>query len=213
VATIYKIIKRELYLIKRARMGGVGQARLPLKISGMSNYFEGTFLNAPHKLKDSIPESKKEFFELAKSRVKHMSREEFIKWHEEMFGDAFDAPASNLIIKSEAGEIENLEIAINRDAFKIDNKDYSDLIPCVIEHETYEAWIEIKEGAMKKELASGKDEAFLKKHLLAERNEFLMAERMGLGEKLFEWRMKIAPEKEAEFRACWESAKKKIGGS
>lgn len=176
----------------------------------MSKYFEGTFLAAPRKLKDSIPESKQEFFELAKNRVKYMNREEFIKWHEEMFGDASDAPASNLIIKSETGQIENLEIAINSDAFHLDDKDYTDLIPCVIEHETYEAWIEIKEGAMKKELESGKDEAFLKKHLIAERNEFLMAEKMGLGEKLFEWRMKIAPEKEAEFRSCWESAKKKM---
>ncbi len=48
------------------------------------------------------------------------------------------------------------------------------------------------------------------KHLLAEQKEFLLAEKTGLGEKLFQWRMKICPDHEDEYLMAWESAKKKM---
>ncbi len=94
--------------------------------------------------------------------------------------------------------------------FHIDGESYEELIPLTIEHELQEAWLNTKKGR----LGSGGDQEVLHtRHLLAERKDFLLTEKTSLGEKLFQWRMKIRPDNEDEYRMAWESAKKKLGAA
>lgn len=180
---------------------------------------ESSYIKPPHKVEDGIGIAKKSFFEMAKSRVRYMHSKEFKEWVTQMIGEsksdqkvAAGLTAFWIQIKgnqngTEERFIENLEIGIDLDAFHLDGDSYQDLIPFIIEHELQETWLNTKRGL----LGSGDDlETLHTRHLLAERKEFLLAEQSGLGEKLFQWRMKIHPDNEAEYRTTWESAKKKM---
>jgi hypothetical protein len=176
-------------------------------------------LESPYRIKNNIYEAKASFYEFAKEKIKMLDAKDFKKWMNKLSG------FSNLEIikispavgiywpknkKNKKGEMEKalsvFEIVINKDAFQIDGKNYSDVIPFVAEHELMEAWLHSKKGWGDNKFS---DDDCHKKHLLAERREFLLAEQEGLSEKLFEWRMKMDPLGEEEYKYAWESAKKK----
>ncbi|NMB47869.1 hypothetical protein GYA13_00275 [Candidatus Kuenenbacteria bacterium] len=169
---------------------------------------ESSIVNNPHKIEGPMEEAKKSFYEFAKSKVKYLSRDEIKKWHKETSGrDGYETTASYIIsFNTEEGGFEkwinNLEIMVNRDIFSLNGKDFSDIIPFVLEHDIYEAWLHAKKGA-----ASSLDVD--KKHMLARRREFLLAAEQGLEDKFFEFMMAVAPGDEAEFRYALEYAKKK----
>jgi len=84
---------------------------------------------------------------------------------------------------------------VNKDAFKIKDKDYSDVMPFVIEHEIYETWLNAKKGA-------GSDLTMKKQHILALRRAFLLAEQQGLSEKFLEWNSLIDPDNVKNRELC-----------
>lgn len=180
---------------------------------------ESSVVNPPHKVEEDFQTAKENFFELARSKVRYLSAEEFADWVKSMVGDADIrvgagfTPFWMTFKESEDGSqerfIENLEIGINKDEFIIDGESFEDLIPFVLEHEIQEAWLNAKRGYLDGSSAAT-PEGMHTKHLLAERKEFFLAEKAGLGEKLFRWRMNKFPDLEEECRLAWDSAKKKL---
>ncbi len=147
---------------------------------------ESSFLDPPHEVEGPPKEARESFYELAKDKIRYLTNEEILKWYEDMFGRRqYSIPAAAYIIGSKKEKnfekwIHNLEIIVKKDAFNIEGKDYSDILPFVLEHEIYEAWLSGKRG-------TGPKLSVDKKHLLALRREYLLAEQQGLGDKLLEW--------------------------
>lgn len=146
---------------------------------------ETSRLEKPLNMEGLIIESKKSFYELAKSKIKYLSSEEIVEWHKKNSGRENYLSTASYIIgctlnvhedKSVEKLVNALEIVVNKDYFVINGNDFSDCIPFVIEHEIYETWLSAKKGtASSLEINT--------KHLLAKRKEYLMAEQQGLGEK------------------------------
>lgn len=177
---------------------------------------ESSHINPPHKIEGSMREARESFYELSKGKIKYMHSAEFKNWLQEITG------VDDLKVGSGFGPfwvkmnkngnevidkfIENLEIGINLDDFIIDGKSYEDLIPFITEHELHEAWLNTKKGTM---ADAFEQEDLMTKHYLAERKEFSLAEKAGLAEKLLEWRIKMMPELEKEYKSAFEYAKRK----
>lgn len=104
--------------------------------------------------------------------------------------------------------INQLDIVVNKDLFekiKIHTGiDYTDIIPYGLDHEIFEAWLIAKKGI-------GSTLSINKKHLLARRREFLLAEKDGKGEKLFQFHMMVNPFAEKEYEYAWDKAKQRVG--
>ncbi len=147
-------------------------------------------VEGPYRIDGKMPEVRERFYCLAKDKVRLLSNGEMQEWQKKAMGKTFSAsPASYILfMKIEGADdsdyfdkwVTNLEIAVNTDAFRINGKDYSDLIPIALEHEIYEAWLSAKKGA-----ASSLSVEM--KHLLARRQELRLAQKEGLIEKLVEW--------------------------
>ena len=146
---------------------------------------ETSILEKPLNMGGLMTESKKSFYELAKSKIKYLSSEEIVEWHKKNSGrDNYLSNASYIIgvtLKRNADTrverlINALEIVVNKDFITMNGEDFSDCIPFVIEHEIYEAWLSAKEGAVNSREVNTK-------HLLAKRREYLIVEQQGLGEK------------------------------
>lgn len=172
---------------------------------------ESSCLDPFHKVEGSPKEARASFYELAKDRVKYLTHQEMLKWHEDVYGEkqlhtaAFVAAVFGPEEEKNIGKwITHLEIVVNKDAFNINGKDYSDLMPFVLEHEIYEAWLRGKRG-----VGPGLDES--KRHLLAKRRQYLLAEKAGHGDKLFEWEMLVNPDRRKEYKYALKYAKKQLG--
>ena len=164
---------------------------------------ESSFLDLPHKVEGSPKEARESFYEFAKDKIKYLTQEEIEEWRNrvaKITGREIDIPAATAIIsfkeeKNFGKWIHNLEIIVNKDSFNIGGKDYSDLMPFVLEHEIYEAWLNAKKGT-----ASTIDEK--KQHILAHRRSFLLAEQHGLGDKFLEWFKSIDPDNSQNIKQC-----------
>lgn len=172
-------------------------------------------ISPPFELKESMNESKKSFYDLAKSRVRYLNSKKFSDWVYEVTGnrDLEKGIALNLnwpkIIEEDGIEkkiVENLEIVVNKDTFHLDGIDYKDIIPFVVEHEIYESWLSAKKGILGERF--DRDDINLK-HQLALRREIELAEGVGLAEKLIEWISKVRPDQESEYREVLEIVRRK----
>jgi|SRR3989339_1429100 len=103
-----------------------------------------------------------------------------------------------------------LEIVVNEGLFedvsRIKQVNYKDLIPYVVEHDVYEAWLSAKRGA-------GQTIPVEIKHLLARRREFYLATREGKGQKLYDFHMFITPSCKEEYQAALDYAKRRLKNS
>ncbi len=173
-------------------------------------------LEHPYKVEGPPKEARKSFYEFAKHRIKYLTNEEFIKFDRDTGGfpdEKHISPAFHIIDPEslQKGDnlekwVDNLEIAVNKDTFKVKGKDYSDLMPFVAEHEIYETWLKAKKGT-----ASTLD--YKKKHLLAQRRAFLLAEQQGLGDRLLEWSKLNAPDNTEhikQYEYALKAAKKQL---
>lgn len=178
---------------------------------------ESSFIKPSHKVEGPPKEARKSFYEFAKHRIEYLTNEEIIKWDKDRGGRQerkHPDPALYVISTGDHEEgnnlerwVSNLEIVVNKDAFKIQGKDYSDLIPFVLEHEIYEVWLDAKKGA-----ASTLDRQ--KQHILAHRRAFLLAEQQGLGDRLLEWAKLTDPDNIENIEQCeyaLQTAKKQSG--
>lgn len=170
-------------------------------------------LEHPYKVESPPKEARASFYEFVKNKIEYLTSEEIIKWDRDRRGYPDpEHPSVALYDSCEEGDnlekwVDNLEIAINKDAFKIKDKDYSDLMPFVVEHEIYEAWLRVKKG-----IASTFDRE--KQHILAQRRTFLLAEQQGLGDRLLEWSKLIIPDNTKHIKQCeyaLKAAKKQLG--
>ena len=175
------------------------------------------YIHPPYKIEGPPKEARESFYELAKKRIKYLTDEEIRKWDKDRGGDPESKqsmPALYIISigGSKKGDIpekwiDNLEIVVNKDAFKIKDKDYFDVMPFVIEHEIYETWLNAKKGV-------GSDLTMKKQHILALRRAFLLAEQQGLSDKLLEWNSLIDPDNVKNRELCeyaLKVAKKQLG--
>ncbi len=161
-------------------------------------------------------EARASFYEFAKNKIEYLTGEEIVKWDRDRGGyPEPEHPSVALYSISphyyeEGGSLEkwidSLEIAVNKDAFRIKGEDYSDLMPFVVEHEIYEVWLRAKKGTA--------STLYIKKqHILAQRRAFLLAEQQGLGEKLLEWSKLVTPDDAEHIKQCeyaLKAAKKHI---
>lgn len=106
--------------------------------------------------------------------------------------------------------VNSLQIVVNTgilDEFSQEyGEDASDLIPCLVEHEIFEAWIAVKYGVgggMGREM----------RHMLARRREAYIAVKQGLGEKWFEYQMYVNPDEKDEYLSALAYAKHRSNGS
>lgn len=169
---------------------------------------ESAFIFPPHKVEGTPKDARASFYELAKGKIKYLNSEKFMKWQID-YGELNFITQASAIIASEKTDnfekwIHGLEIVINKDKYNINGKDYSDIIPFDLEHEIYEAWLRGKRGV-------GSDLDSRKKHLLAQRRAYLVAEKQGLGDKLFEHDMMINPRAKEEYEYASKAAKKQLG--
>lgn len=186
------------------------------------NYPESSFLKQPHKIEGVNKQSKESFYELAKSRVRFLSRDDFYKQAVTFSGDpaikdyvAVAFGAWNYVDKFSDDEnferfVTNLEIFVDKDAFTEEEKE---LMPFLVEHEICEAWLSFKKGfhdQAKKEFENDQFELMSQNHELALRKEFVEAERVGLADKLYEWRINKMPRSEQDCKMALNNAKKKI---
>lgn len=175
---------------------------------------ESSFIKPPYKVEGPPKEARESFYELAKDRIKYLNSEEFKKWQTEVREKPnFLTAGSGIMVRAKdiyKGRdnvdkwIRNLEIVIDKDRFNINGKDYSDVIPSILEHEIYELWLDAKKGV-------GPELSRKKKHLLARRRQYLLAEQQGLGDKLFERDMIIYPQGREEYEYALQAAKKQLG--
>ncbi len=181
---------------------------------------ESTFINPPHKIEGKTGKAMESFYELAKGRVRHFNHQQFMDWLSESLGEekskAFEKIPAIVFVKNEVREedqriekyLTNLEIAIDTSKFNLNGKDYTDILSFVVEHEIYESWLRSKKGFLEEKEFS--EESRTRAHSLALRRQFLLAEKAGKGEKMFEWFMLVAPKKEKEYMSAWENAKNKL---
>ncbi len=163
------------------------------------------YIHPPYKVEGPPKEARESFYEFAKKRIKYLTDEEMRKWDKDRGGDPESKqPKPALYIISIGGSkkgdspekwVDNLEIVVNKDAFKIKDKDNSAVMPFVIEHEIYETWLNAKKGA-------GSDLTMKKQHILALRRAFLLAEQQGLSEKFLEWNSLIDPDNVKNRELC-----------
>jgi len=171
---------------------------------------ESSFMNPSHEVKGTPKEARESFYEFAKKRIKYLNHEEFIKLNPGEISPAFNIIDAESLQEGDNLEkwVDRLEITVDKDAFKIKGKDYSDLMPFVAEHEIYEAWLRAKKG-------TGSTLDREKKHILAQRRAFLLAEQQGLGDKFLEWAKLITPDKTKHIKQCeyaLKVAKKQLQG-
>ena len=173
---------------------------------------ESSELDPPYKIEGSMKDARQSFYELAKERIKYVTDEEAREWVKNGLGIENRSTTGMYTIGDETVMeggidvekwIKKLKIIVNKDIFIQNGIDYSDLIPITIEHEIYESWLTAKKGAVT-------DSDVSKKHLLARRREFLLAEQEGLGERLFEFLMILNSGVEGELREALKYAKKRL---
>jgi transcriptional antiterminator Rof (Rho-off) len=128
-------------------------------------------------------ETRDRFYKFARGRIIFLDSQEYDFFETRFLGCALQAFASFAIAhttleNTKDREVTGLLIAINKDAFKIDQEDYSDLIPFSTEHELYELWLTLTEGQRldRKNM-----------HLLARRKQYEIAMRGGKAERLLEF--------------------------
>lgn len=173
------------------------------------NYPESAKIEGGHEIKGTPKEARLAFYELAKGKIKYVDHDGMLKWHKDVHEreNYWSSASLAMAITELQGEdtdekwINNLEIVVNMDTFHFDDKDYSDLLPITIEHEIYEAWLSAKKGA-----AARLDVE--KKHLLAIRREYLLAEEQGLGDRLLEYQIARFPRDKKLFLSALETARK-----
>jgi len=172
---------------------------------------ESAILDRPFKIEGPIRQAKKAFYDLARTRIKYLTKDEVIEWNQKTSGEDHITNASFIIgtrVEPRIGFIDKwvtvLEIVIFKDGFNLYGIDYSCLIPLAIEHEIYEAWLGAKIG-----VASNLTEYM--KHLLACRREYFLACRAGVGEVLFQYDMACNPNNEAVYRYAWQAAVRRLG--
>ena len=161
-------------------------------------------LEEPHVIDRNFKEAKSRFWELAKSRVKLASQEEHEAFHKEHCPDN-EVPTDAIFILQK-GISENsddpekavlgLEININKDFF---GEVYADLIPYVVEHEIYEAWLHSKRGYNPTN----------KEHALARRRQIKMAMRDGKAERLVKFFSEKLPSLKEEFEDAYQRIREK----
>jgi len=179
------------------------------------NLPESSLLREPHKIEGPMTEARESFYELAKSKIKYLSSQEIAEWHKKMSGRENYVTTISYIVShnsdvTEDGDFEKwvnaLEIVVNKDVATFNGEDFSDCMPFIIEHDIYEAWLSAKKGA-----ATSLDVA--KKHLLARRREFLMAEEQGLGEKLHKFQMAVNSGNKKEYDEALNYARRRVANS
>jgi len=188
-----------------------------INLNFMPRIPEIKYIHPSYKIEGPPKEARESFYELAKKRIKYFTDEEIRKWNKDRGGDPESKrpmPALYIISirKSEKGDglekwVDNLEIVVNKEAFDIKGKDYSDVMPFIVEHEIYESWLNVKKGV-------GPDLEMEKQHTLAHRKSFLLAEQQGLGDKFLEWHSLIDPDNVKNIKLCeyaLRTAKKQLG--
>jgi hypothetical protein len=174
-------------------------------------------LESPVKMSGLIPEDRSVFYDLAKSRIKYQTREENVAWQKKYRGMQGETTATyfvgfnNRVGKDERVEkwIDKLTIVVNKglvdELSQRTGEDFTSIIPYIVEHDVYEAWLLAKRGA-------GASLEVGEKHLLARRREFLLATQDGLADRLFKFQMTINPASEQEYRNAMEYAQKRLQG-
>lgn len=173
-------------------------------------------LRRQHEILDSSKEQRKSFYKMAEDRISYLNTQEIKEWIEESIGasvahggiayaytgyrDARDKAISD----SPRRWVTHLEIVVNEELFKDEEEDFSDILPFVLEHELYEAWLGMKKGAGEK--LTSKDH-----HLLARRRECLLAETNGLGDRLLAFYKKNGKKADIlEVESALSKARKKL---
>ena len=175
----------------------------------MLKHPESLYLPKPYKIEGAPKEAKERFYEMAKSRIVYLTKDEMIKFGEQATGED-ESSTTGLYVRLSRKEvvdgnidkwIDGLQIAINKDAFQIDGQDFSDLIPYAVEHELYELWVKSKKG-----VSVQKTE---KAHLLARRKQAEMALRDGKLDRMIEFYTSLNPEYAKELEYAREKARQK----
>ncbi len=171
-------------------------------------------LERPLEIKGGSEFDKISFYHLARNNVIYQTRDENRNWNKQL-GRNVETAASNNIMTSIKGTeegsirkwVKSITVVVNRGLLlekgRAAGEDYLSLIPYLVEHEVYEAWLTAKKGA-------GSDLSQEKKHLLARRREFYLAVKEGLGERLYRFQMSINPSKKAEYDDALDYAKRRL---
>ncbi len=175
----------------------------------MLKHPESSYLPEPHKIEGSPKEAKEHFYEMARTRIVYVTKEEMVEFGKQETGED-ESTTTGLYIRlprekttKEGVEkwIDGLQIVINKDAFQQDGKDFSDLIPYAVEHELYELWVKSKKGKS----IQRTDKA----HLLARQRQVELALRDKKLDKMIEFYTTLNPEYAQELDYARKKAERK----
>lgn len=178
---------------------------------------DGYELKQPVELNDSLPEDRTYFYELAESSIEYQTREQNRKWVQKYFdGNGVNEVVASFILGVGQGSdskngnkklIHGLKFVVNQgffeDASVLLGENCVDLIPYVMEHEIFEAWLIAKNGY-------GQNLTKSERHLLATRREYLLAEKDSMGNKLYRFSLLAYPKDKEENLGGLEYAKKRL---
>jgi len=173
-----------------------------------------------HEIIGTPLEAKISFYELAKPKVRIVSREEYSRFESAVFdhpllrglkrliwkiGPVFLSPTS-AAFKMDVHEnksacrkwVSGLDIRVNGDFFHYGDDDFTDLIPNAVEHEISEMWMLAKKGYQPGDVEVN--------HLLARRKQVRMAMEEGKADRLLGfYRLKASKEDFDEFQQAFDT--------
>lgn len=161
-----------------------------------------TTLEKPHHISRNMAEARRNFWELAQSRINYQSHKKHSAFEKAVTGkEPGNNPAAYYIVKEEGiGQwVVELQISINKDLF---DKENEDLLPYIVEHEIFEAWMFAKRGLSPQSPHIN--------HLLATRHQFRLAIKDGNGEKMRDFRKRLNPHTSKETDYAYNAAKRKF---
>lgn len=159
----------------------------------------------------NIAQDKTAFYELAKSHVKFQTSKENIDWNKKNANNCYESATSYSLAtyknRHANWTIKSMEVVVNKEWIDYlserSGENFSAILPYIIEHETYEAWLEVRQGIS---LNLSK----YNRHLLARQREYYLAEKDGLGESLLRFAMKIDPHNPRQHIDALNHAKKRL---
>jgi hypothetical protein len=143
-------------------------------------------------LSDPSAEINPEFHDYALSKVQRLSVADLDKWEakvtqakgQKLFRSpaSFNIPQVDLVVahlKSDeiVHALKNMEIVVCPSLLKTRGMDFSDIEPYLIEHEIYEAWLNLTKPIL--------DNSQSESHILALERMYLLADKDGKAERLF----------------------------
>ena len=140
---------------------------------------------------------REQFYQALRDRVQIVDDNQFSQYFPSDEQGAFALFEGKISHTKQGKELVDSTIVVNKDDFRVNNQDYSDLIPIVVKHEITELWMHSKPGYSLNPPPTNMDAEWVHMygHALATRKEWEYAVEQGKGERYLEFLKKFSDER------------------